>query len=204
MNCPVCTFYNENTIQCTMCDNLLNHSYLPNSVPVNSSSKEKNSICSSCTFENQGTNIINCEMCNEVLTRDINRRENELIDRKTTSESQVTLENPNFTYTDGIIELLDASYKKLNRIRRLDVLKYGLSDPCTYVSQQRTEGHTWSCGYRNIQMLCSALCRFPEYRARLFDGSGDIPSVHGIQSWIQRAWLAGFDKLVSVKIFNTE
>jgi hypothetical protein len=36
----------------------------------------------------------------------------------------------------------------------------------------------------------------PEYRAVLFKGNGDVPDVHGVQSWIERAWDDGFDRQV--------
>eukprot|EP01036_Dinobryon_divergens_P046634 gene46634-62379_t len=35
------------------------------------------------------------------------------------------------------------------------------------------EGSQWSCGYRNIQMLCHSLIKIPCYRARMFGGVGD-------------------------------
>ena len=31
------------------------------------------------------------------------------------------------------------------------------------------------------------------YRDALFNGTGEIPSVHGLQSWIEKAWGDGFD-----------
>ena len=27
----------------------------------------------------------------------------------------------------------------------------------------------------------------------MFNGDGDVPDVHGIQVWLERAWAAGFD-----------
>jgi hypothetical protein len=49
---------------------------------------------------------------------------------------------------------MSSGAKKLNNNF---VLAYRLCSPCMYVSQKGKEGAAWSCGYRNIQMLCSAL-----------------------------------------------
>lgn len=93
------------------------------------------------------------------------------------------------TYNVGIVELLDQALTiARNREKEIDKSEYRLCSPCTHVSQKGTEGFDWSCGYRNIEMLCSSLVKHPEYKACLFDGSGNIPSVHGIQSWIEKAW----------------
>ena len=42
-------------------------------------------------------------------------------------------------------------------------------------------------------MLSSSLMQLPEYREVLFGGNGEVPSVHGIQAWIEKAWAEGFD-----------
>ncbi|KAK2710877.1 zinc finger-containing ubiquitin peptidase 1-like isoform X2 [Artemia franciscana] len=76
-----------------------------------------------------------------------------------------------------------------------------------------TYGDTgWGCGYRNIQMLLTCLVSNPDYKSCveglcqvsrqdsqenwLFSSSHegmDIPSVSRIQSFIEKAWKAGFD-----------
>lgn len=91
--------------------------------------------------------------------------------------------------TDGLIELLRSAL-----VNQKERSEFYLCSPCTHVSQSAVEhGAGWSCGYRNIQQICLALNRIPEYRRRLFNGSGDVPDVQGIQSWIEKAWHAGFD-----------
>lgn len=62
-------------------------------------------------------------------------------------------------------------------------------------------GGEWSCGYRNIQMLCHTLMSLPSYRRILFNGNGEVPDVHGLQAWIEKAWSNGFDVEVILYLF---
>ncbi|CAM9167695.1 unnamed protein product, partial [Hapterophycus canaliculatus] len=62
-----------------------------------------------------------------------------------------------------------------------------------HCTQRGLRGSGFSCGYRNIQMLCSALMEWPEYRRVLFGGSGCIPGIALLQCWIERAWADGYD-----------
>jgi hypothetical protein len=71
---------------------------------------------------------------------------------------------------------------------------FRLCGPTPFITQKGAEGEHWACGYRNIQMLCSALMLVPAFKQRLFNGSGDVPDVHGLQAWIEKAWSAGFDE----------
>ncbi|CAM9152532.1 unnamed protein product [Choristocarpus tenellus] len=63
----------------------------------------------------------------------------------------------------------------------------------SHFSQRDATGSRWSCGYRNIQMMCSALLEVPEYARVLFGGSGIIPGVPLLQAWIELAWANGYD-----------
>uniref|UniRef100_A0A8C4Z5A7 Zinc finger containing ubiquitin peptidase 1 n=1 Tax=Gadus morhua TaxID=8049 RepID=A0A8C4Z5A7_GADMO len=49
----------------------------------------------------------------------------------------------------------------------------------------------WGCGYRNLQMLLSALQRIPVFADRLTEG--EIPSVPQLQRMIEGAWKEGLD-----------
>jgi hypothetical protein len=91
--------------------------------------------------------------------------------------------------TDGIIELMS------NSLRLWPALaEFHLCSPVTHISQTGTvEGSHWSCGYRNIQMLCTSLMQQEQYRKYLFQGASEVPDIHGLQSWIERAWNDGFD-----------
>jgi len=52
----------------------------------------------------------------------------------------------------------------------------------------------WTCGYRNIQMLCGALLGMDNaYGGMLFGGKRLVPGVGEIQRWIEGAWQQGWD-----------
>ncbi|PIK39973.1 putative zinc finger with UFM1-specific peptidase domain protein [Apostichopus japonicus] len=51
----------------------------------------------------------------------------------------------------------------------------------------------WGCGYRNLQMLLSAMWHVPRYREVVFNGKNAIPSINYIQKLIENAWQNGFD-----------
>ena len=90
----------------------------------------------------------------------------------------------------GLIDLLREALKKQHLGRHG---RFYLCSSLTHVTQIGTEGYRWSCGYRNLQMLLSSLMHISCYRGVLFNGTGEIPSVHGLQSWIEKAWRDGFD-----------
>lgn len=53
----------------------------------------------------------------------------------------------------------------------------------------------WGCGYRNFQMLLSAMAANPTYCKLLFNSNkSQIPSLPKIQRLIEAAWEKGFDK----------
>jgi hypothetical protein len=65
-----------------------------------------------------------------------------------------------------------------------------LCRPTSFVEQE----DDWQCGYANAQMLASALIGDSAvYRSALFSGSGEVPSVAGMQLYIDQAHSAGFD-----------
>lgn len=69
--------------------------------------------------------------------------------------------------------------------------------PCSFHTQKGSYGAAWSCGYRNIQMLCSSLLQNEGYRRVMFTGDGEIPDIRGLQGWVEQAWRDGFDAEVS-------
>jgi len=52
----------------------------------------------------------------------------------------------------------------------------------------------WGCGYRNMQMLCTYLLQFKTFKNQLFEGCGFVPSIPGLQVWLEKAWAKGIDK----------
>ncbi|XP_046847979.1 zinc finger-containing ubiquitin peptidase 1-like [Xenia sp. Carnegie-2017] len=52
---------------------------------------------------------------------------------------------------------------------------------------------SWGCGYRNLQMLLSALIRLDVYKNTLAKICQKVPSIPTIQMWIENAWHHGFD-----------
>mmetsp|Transcript_4892 Transcript_4892/g.7454 ORF Transcript_4892/g.7454 Transcript_4892/m.7454 type:complete len:444 (+) Transcript_4892:44-1375(+) len=164
------------------------------------------SQCPHCTFINQRTVSV-CEMC----STPIRKKQNSVIGGQTSSSSQksssdsTSLTASSESVTHGIISLIQQKLQvEQESCKGMDsngvkspsfLLEYRLcSSYCPHISQKGVVmGGEWSCGYRNIQMLCHTLINIPAYRDTLFNGSGDVPDVHGIQAWIEQAWGAGFD-----------
>ena len=144
--------------------------------------------CENCTFLNHA-DLKYCEICASSLkptkskSTDSNNTSNEANDQ-----------GLNLAVTEGCIELTHIA------IKRDKPSSYNLCSPCPHITQSGFQGFNWSCGYRNIQMLCHTLVKFDEYKSVLFNRDGDIPDIHGIQCWIEKAWKAGFDRLVSIII----
>ena len=59
---------------------------------------------------------------------------------------------------------------------------------------QKGMGRRWSCGYRNLQMLCAWLLKEEQYRGRVFRGVGHVISLSALQREVEAAWRAGFDR----------
>ncbi|CAM9461944.1 unnamed protein product, partial [Sphacelaria rigidula] len=94
----------------------------------------------------------------------------------------------------GARDWLSASGKEPGAGGRGAGAEWRLCDPSVaHCSQRNAPGSEYSCGYRNIQMLCSALMDIPEYRRVLFGGSGCVPGVLLMQCWLERAWADGYD-----------
>lgn len=65
----------------------------------------------------------------------------------------------------------------------------------------------WGCGYRNLQMLISALLKMDTYRPVMYSVGEKVPSIPRIQQFIEAAWTSGFDRQGSeqlgCKLINT-
>lgn len=202
--CIHCSF--ENSLpnkSCAVCEKSL--AYEP-STSASDNTGDETWICRKCTYCNPTPyEIISiCEMCGCDY-----KDQKKLIskscvptgsDCKTNSNEQLTecghgkddSNNEFSTSTKGIIELMQLVYELSNSVKL--TFTYKLCSPMLHISQKGIEGQKWSCGYRNIQMMCSSLMGAnAEYKARLFNGSGTVPDVYGLQVWIQRAWDDQFD-----------
>ena len=87
------------------------------------------------------------------------------------------------TVTDGIIEQMtkalteDGFFLLTGAVSKKLTIEYSLCSPCPHVSQRGNEGYEWSCGYRNIQMICHSLLNkssddYRCYESQMFNGKG--------------------------------
>ncbi|CAB3977307.1 Hypothetical predicted protein [Paramuricea clavata] len=53
---------------------------------------------------------------------------------------------------------------------------------------------SWGCGYRNLQMLLSALIKLEHYKGAISKVCQNIPSIPTIQQLIEDAWRHGYDQ----------
>lgn len=159
-------------------------------------------VCKRCTFQNH-SDLLVCEICEydlrgkkrseegNVLKDAVDELEgNSMTDCKRCKMDDTSIGFNSAASTVGLVEALQT-------VLTIEKATFSLCSPCAHITQKGFDGHQWSCGYRNIQMLCSSLLLCPQYGLRMFSGAGEIPDIHGIQSWIEKAWAAGFDVVVS-------
>ena len=155
--------------------------------------------CARCSCENKGESS-RCALCDyDFTSSNLDDFDNDVvflsvtastIPRKDMSMSEA---NALSMGRDGIIELLN-SHLSRRAVEEGGVRYcYRLCAPLPHISQRGAYGSQWSCGYRNLQMLCTTLLMLPVYRACLFGGSGRVPDITALQGWIERAWRDGFD-----------
>lgn len=90
------------------------------------------------------------------------------------------------TRTQGVLKALSEYYQTEGK----DCVHVWLSaDTDHYCSSDGDKG--WGCGYRNFQMLLSALLRLEEFTAVLSDMA--VPSIPRVQALIEEAWVQGLD-----------
>jgi hypothetical protein len=144
--------------------------------------------CSHCSFRNH-IDLNMCEIC-ELSKAGVEKVE---VGMESISSQLVKLHSnlcPSYDsiYIDNVVDLM-----KKHAVRS-SLLQYFFSfpHPCHF-TQRGLLGSHWSCGYRNIQMLCSSLMQVKEYREILFDKTGQIPGIRELQTYIEKAWKEGFD-----------
>lgn len=156
--------------------------------------------CPQCSFANH-PDLLYCEMCeynnaSTSTTKQDNKTTSNTAQNNVGFQDQVAPARGNSSIViGGIMEMISTLGPAKNQA---NYPQYKLCFPyCLHVSQKGTYGSSWSCGYRNIQMLCSSLMRVDEYKAVLFNGTGVVPEIAQLQKWIEKAWQAGFDVDVS-------
>lgn len=160
--------------------------------------------CSLCTLSNH-EDLLYCEVCeqpkiaNEIAI--VDEIDTDIIDLSSPISKQQSSSSSSLPTSSvvckhiGVRDETDRPYSLLNMLRRFAVLcvhdRLYLSHPFPeHHTQRGGYGAKWSCGYRNIQTVCSALMTVPEYQTKLYQSA---PSIHDIQESIENAWKAGFD-----------
>lgn len=145
--------------------------------------------CGRCTFMNHGA-LLECEVCQ---SRRISNEFSSLSCQTTNNSTAIRSNNRlSVSCTMGLLSELKLAFRRTHTAVRL------CSPSCVHYTQRNTYGASWSCGYRNIQMLCSSLMCIADYRAVMFNRDGVVPEIESLQKWIERAWRDGFDSDVSM------
>ncbi len=138
--------------------------------------------CSKCTLLNSEM-MVKCQLCDMARS-----------DPAHTPPVQrivVSVESARDLYVSGIMPLLE------RRSPRTSTKAVILSSPPPHhFTQLFQEGKYWSCGYRNIQILCSSCMQIEEINRVICGGNGEIPSIPSIQRYLELAWQQGFDEEV--------
>jgi len=178
--CHFCTFYNvtnNNVFSCSMCG-------LPNEA-LQASSAAKHDDTSFTTRSSVSNSVVTSTSNNySAITPSLST---------SSSSSSVLSYNPEHDrhITRNVIPLLYQQIKHTLQTIPLYLQPYTLSLCSNFDHYSQYDGYT--CGYRNIQILCSALLRKNEYRNILFGGCGYVPNVESLQRIIEYAWSIGFD-----------
>ena len=112
--------------------------------------------CPKCSFNNH-PDLLNCEICEYNCVDSINGI------NSSSNLHKLSCKNA----TDGILLLIESELSKMNSDSKL-------SYPyCLHISQKEEAfSSSWSCGYRNIQMLCSSILQISVYNKALLSDRG--------------------------------
>lgn len=158
------------------------------------SCEESTWSCARCSFDNH-PDLVFCEMCEGArVNADDSMSKVDAVagtvgsnDTNSWSIEKTVFLMDDCSCTAGIMDLLKSI---LVKERTLHALTW---PHCSHFSQRNSFGASWSCGYRNVQMISSALMQIPAYREKLYSGKGRMPNIRIIQQWIEEAWKEGFD-----------
>jgi len=207
--CPECTFLNPSDSKTCSCCQSPMVGGLKNSTGSfreNGEEVQIQWVCPECTLSNHIKTKI-CQACQtrrpaefRTPTKDTKAEELKGSDSAGYGEIQAFMlkAESRGVQTDGLVQLLEKCYTAPGAAggwSSYKTLTWRLCSPATHITQRHALGSRWSCGYRNIQMLCKALMQRPEYRKVLFDGrtQGQVPGIYALQGWLERAWHLGFD-----------
>lgn len=144
--------------------------------------------CPRCSFLNH-PDLPCCEICESEKEAKILAPPKQIIQ----TGAKVPHTSPAVAHSKGLAD--DIATMIVQQGLGNDRLEYVMCNPPPrFYSQKGSYGAAWSCGYRNIQMLCSSLLQIPEYRSVIFGGNGVIPDIQGLQKAIEDAWAVGFDR----------
>jgi hypothetical protein len=179
ITCECCSFNNNLSAEsCEMCGEVFSKAF--NGVHLPSQSNSRVVTCSRChiSFPNPvnesrpgSRQSDNCPNCGDGFRPNPNNHS--WSDDK---DFQCEL------ITSGIIELIKENMQKIDSSvnscapSRKITTEYAVCSPCPHISQNGAKGHDWSCGYRNIQMICYSLLSQStaqnDFKGLLFDGQG--------------------------------
>jgi len=199
MSCSKCTLINScKAVTCDGCGFLFAHEVFT-SQTATAGIQQKN--CPSCTLLVSEWEV-QCGLCGAEISS-AQSKTSSIAGQKQESGGRAVfsfMREPESSSSQltGLFPLIKNCYHEQVRTGRSSFkgLSWRLCSPLTHISQRKSLGADWSCGYRNIQMLCSSLLQLEEYQRVLFDGTtrnGCPPNIKALQGWLERAWKMGFD-----------
>lgn len=178
ITCELCSFINDLSAEsCEMCLKVFSEVHLP------SQRDSRVMTCSRCHISfptpinerKPGGQSDDCPICGDGL------RQNPGLEKKHSWSDDKDFQGE--LITSGIIELVSEDLEKIDCSvnscppSKKITTEYAICSPCPHISQNGAEGHDWSCGYRNIQMISYSLlsqsnsCN--DFKGLLFNGQGD-------------------------------
>jgi hypothetical protein len=158
--------------------------------------------CSQCTFHNH-ISLVHCEMCqfsNENYINLMEESNSKVIDLSSPSPSSSSHDKDDDVHNNNQMDtnFHDPLSTLIIQAAQIDQISMILcSIPPQHFTQKGGYGSQWSCGYRNIQMIISALLKHPDYHTTILKGKSTVPTIYEIQESIEQAWKDGFDQEVS-------
>lgn len=181
ITCECCSFHNKLSAEsCEMCGTVMSQAFSEVHKPSQLDSRVV--TCSRCHVsfpaivnekKSGSRQSNNCPNCGDGLNPGLKKKHSWSDDKDFHCE----------LITCGIIELVRDNIEKIDYSihscapSKKITTEYAVCSPCPHISQNGAEGHDWSCGYRNIQMICYSLLSqstaHNDFKSRLFNGQGN-------------------------------